>query len=114
MTRVRVTPWISSHGYARVWVRVPDCHTYTTPYPFPRCYGYAGKYRDSSHVTLLIFDMLIIGYTFVYNDVCDPSNTPPLPQKRDGGLCFSSASPSLTSRRRDDKAQMMIPSFGPW
>src|ERR1700733_9767804 len=67
-------------------VGVPDCRTRTTPYPFPRCYGYASKYRDSSHVTLLIFDMLIVGYTFVYNDVHDPSNTPPSPQKRDGGL----------------------------
>src|ERR1700733_4230296 len=99
MTRVQVTPWISGHGYAWVQVRVLDCCTRTTPYPFPRCYGYAGKYRDSSHVTLLIFDMLIVGYTFVYNDVRDPSNPPPSPQKRDGGLCFSGASPSLASRR---------------
>jgi hypothetical protein len=26
-------------------------------------------------------DMLFVGYTFVYNDVCSPSNAPPLPQK---------------------------------
>ena len=65
-------------------------------------------YQDSSHVTLLI------GYTFVYNDVCSPSNAPPSPQKRDRGLCFSGASPSLTLRRQDDEAQMMESSFGPW
>src|ERR1700733_948443 len=50
MTRVRVTPWISSHGYTRVWVRVLDCCTCTTPYPFPRVCGY----QTTGHVTLLI------------------------------------------------------------
>src|SRR5882757_1847307 len=33
-------------------------------------------------------DMLFVGYTFVYNDMCGPSNTPPSPQKQDRGLCF--------------------------
>ena len=40
-------------------------------------------------------DLLIVGYTFVYNDAHGPSNTPPSPQKRDGG-CLSGA---------DDEAQ---------
>ena len=49
-------------------------------------------------------DLLIVGYTFVYNDACGPSNTPPLPQKQDGG-CLSGA---------NDEAQTMESSFGSW
>ena len=48
-------------------------------------------------------DMLIIGYIFVYNDICGPSNTPPSPQKRDGGLSGAG-----------NEAQMTELSFGPW
>ena len=49
-------------------------------------------------------DLLIVGYTFVYNDARSPSNTPPSPQKRDGG-CLSGA---------NNKAQTMESSFGLW
>ena len=49
-------------------------------------------------------DLLIVGFTFVYNDACGPSNTPLLPQKRDGG-CLSGA---------DDEAQMTESSLGLW
>ena len=49
-------------------------------------------------------DLLIVGYTFVYNDACGPSNTPPSPQKQDGG-CLSGA---------DDEAQMTESLFGSW
>jgi hypothetical protein len=46
MGRVRVTPCVSGHGYAWVQVRVWDCRTRATLYPYPWCYGY--------HMTWLI------------------------------------------------------------
>ena len=70
MTRVRVTPCVSGHGYARVRVRVWDCHTRATPYPFPRCYGYvrgwdAGQVSD--HLTLLIYSRLLLNYRTIHD-----------------------------------------------
>ena len=53
--------------WSQVWVL--DCHTHTTPYPFPQCYGYACSFWSCDFV-----DMLIVGYIFVYNNICSPSN----------------------------------------